>query len=158
MINIGIDKLLPQMMMLLFVYMMVFVVIILDLWAGVRKAKQRNEYRSSFGYRKTVAKVARYFNMIFIVTAIDLIQMLTIYEMNKQGGYDFPLIPILTCVGAIFICFIELKSVYEKNEEKEKAQMNEAAKMAAEIIKNHSTNDVIESLLKILTENKNKEK
>ena len=36
------------------VYFLVLIAIFLDLWAGVRKAKQRGEFRSSFGLRKSV--------------------------------------------------------------------------------------------------------
>ena len=67
----------PQLIILTIVYLLVLFVIFLDLWAGIRKARKRGELRSSLGYRKTVEKIAKYFNLIFVVTAIDAVQMLT---------------------------------------------------------------------------------
>ena len=116
----------PQLIILTIVYLLVLFVIFLDLWAGIRKARKRGELRSSLGYRKTVEKIAKYFNLIFVVTAIDAVQMLTVWQINEQTGSRLPLIPILTVLGAMFIGFIELKSVYEKSEDKEKAKIADA--------------------------------
>jgi len=69
----------PQLIILTIVYLLVLFVIFLDLWAGIRKARKRGELRSSLGYRKTVEKIAKYFNLIFVVTAIDAVQMLTVW-------------------------------------------------------------------------------
>ncbi len=97
--------------MLACIYSLVLVVIFLDLWAGIRKAKQRGEYRSSFGLRKTVEKVGKYYNMIFTITVIDAIQMLAISQINAQVKNQFPVIPFFTFLGAVFVGFIELKSI-----------------------------------------------
>ena len=72
----------PQLIILTIVYLLVLFVIFLDLWAGIRKARKRGELRSSLGYRKTVEKIAKYFNLIFVVTAIDAVQMLTVWQIN----------------------------------------------------------------------------
>ena len=53
----------PQLMIIACIYALVLFVVFLDLWAGIRKAKQRGEYRSSYGLRKTVDKISRYFNL-----------------------------------------------------------------------------------------------
>ena len=75
----------PQLIILTIVYLLVLFVIFLDLWAGIRKARKRGELRSSLGYRKTVEKIAKYFNLIFVVTAIDAVQMLkSVYEKSED--------------------------------------------------------------------------
>lgn len=140
----------PQLIMLAFIYTLVLVVIFLDLWAGVRKAKARGEYRSSYGYRKTVDKIGRYFNMIFVITAIDAVQMLAVWQLNQQTTYNLPILPILTFIGAIFVGFIELKSIYENSEEKEKAKINEVAKLAGQIVKDHDTQDIVAALVEYM--------
>lgn len=140
----------PQLIMLALIYVMILAVIFLDLWAGIRKAKARGEYRSSYGLRKTVDKISKYFNMIFVVTAIDAVQMLAVYMLNQQEQYNLPLIPILTFVGAIFVGFIELKSIYENSEAKDKAKINEVAKLAGQIVKDHDTQDVVAALIEYL--------
>lgn len=148
----------PQMMMLLLVYSLVLLVIFLDLWAGVRKAKARGEYRSSFGYRKTVDKIGKYFNMLFVITVIDVIQMLAIWEMNEQTSHSLPIIPFLTFIGAMFAGFIELKSIYEKNEDKEKAKINEVVRLAGQIAKERDTQDIVAAVVEYLKVEKEKNK
>jgi hypothetical protein len=44
-------RIFPQIVMLAIMYFLVLAVIFLDLWAGVRIAKIRGEFRSSFGLR-----------------------------------------------------------------------------------------------------------
>ena len=133
----------PQLIILTIVYLLVLFVIFLDLWAGIRKARKRGELRSSLGYRKTVEKIAKYFNLIFVVTAIDAVQMLTVWQINEQTGSRLPLIPILTVLGAMFIGFIELKSVYEKSEDKEKAKIADAAAALGSALKNRETQGIV---------------
>lgn len=145
-----INKIYPQLIMLACIYALVLVVIFLDLWAGIRKAKQRGEYRSSFGLRKTVEKVGKYFNMIFTITVIDAIQMLAISQINAQVINQLPVIPFLTFLGAVFVGFIELKSIYEKAEDKEKATISEAAKLAGQIMAERSTQEIASKVIDYL--------
>ncbi len=148
----------PQLIMLALIYSLVLVVIVLDLWAGVRKARQRCEFRSSYGYRKTVEKIGRYFNMIFVITAIDGVQMLAIWQLNQQTSYSLPLLPIFTFFGAIFVGFIELKSVYEKSEDKERAKIADAASILSKAIKDHDTQNIIGALIEYMKTDKTENK
>ena len=75
-------RIFPQIVMLAVMYFLVLAAIFLDLWAGVRKAKIRGEFRSSFGLRKTVEKIGKYYNMIFVITVIDAMQMIAIAQIN----------------------------------------------------------------------------
>ena len=140
----------PQLIILTIVYLLVLFVIFLDLWAGIRTARKRGELRSSLGYRKTVEKIAKYFNLIFVVTAIDAVQMLTVWQINEQTGSRLPLIPILTVLGAMFIGFIELKSVYEKSEDKEKAKIADAAAALGSALKNRETQGIVAAVLEYM--------
>ena len=132
----------PQLIILTIVYLLVLFVIFLDLWAGIRKARKRGELRSSLGYRKTVEKIAKYFNLIFV--------MLTVWQINEQTGSRLPLIPILTVLGAMFIGFIELKSVYEKSEDKEKAKIADAAAALGSALKNRETQGIVAAVLEYM--------
>ncbi|MBQ6275113.1 MAG: phage holin family protein [Bacteroidales bacterium] len=144
----------PQLIMVAVIYVLVLAVIFLDLWSGVRKAKKRGEYRSSAGLRRTIDKICRYFNMLLIVTIIDLVQMIAIWSLNTQSETMLPTLPVFTFVGAIFACFIELKSVWEKNDKKEKAKMQETAKLIQTLLKDKDTKEHLSSLLAYLDENK----
>lgn len=99
---------------------------------------------------KTVEKIAKYFNLIFVVTAIDAVQMLTVWQINEQTGSRLPLIPILTVLGAMFIGFIELKSVYEKSEDKEKAKIADAAAALGSALKNRETQGIVAAVLEYM--------
>lgn len=147
MFNEFINAVFPQLLILAFLYFAVLCAIGLDLIAGIRKAKARGEYRSSTGYRRTVDKVGRYFNMIFVVTLIDVVQMLGIFALNQQTAMKLPILPLLTFVAAIFAGFIEPKSIYETNDEKEKAKINEVAKLAGSVIKDHDTTEIVAAVI-----------
>lgn len=138
------------------VYFLVLIAIFLDLWAGVRKAKQRGEFRSSFGLRKTIDKVSNYYNMLFVVTIIDIIQMLLVLLLNEHASTVLPALPFLTLGGGAFACTIELKSIFEKNTDKEKARVQETAKMLSEILKNKDYQEMFGAFLECVKQEKPK--
>lgn len=143
-----------QLIVVAFVYFAVLAAIFSDLWAGIRKAKERGEFRSSFGLRKTIGKISNYFNMLFVVTIIDVLQMLLIMLLNVHTATTLPAIPFLTIGGGIFACVIEVKSIYEKNSDKEKAKINETAKLLTEVIKNKDNREAITAILEYVKSEK----
>ena len=140
----------PVIIMLAIIYFSVLIAIFFDLLAGVRKAKAMGALRTSEGLRRTVNKIAKYFNMLFVVTIIDVLQMLAIAYINIQTGKHIPDIPILTFLGAIFICVIELKSIYEKAEDKEREQIEQTAKILGKIILNINKKELAEKIVEYL--------
>lgn len=116
-----------QLSVLSIVYILVFSVIMLDLVSGIMKAKRRGKLRSSYALRKTVDKIVRYFSMLLVITAIDVVQMLAVSQWDVSTGHHIPILPFLTFLAAMFVGFIELKSIYENSEEKEQARIEEAA-------------------------------
>ena len=92
--------------------------------------------------------------MLLIVTIIDMVQMIAIWSLNTQSETMLPTLPVFTFIGAIFACFIELKSVWEKNDKKEKAKMQETAKLIQTLLKDKDTKEHLSSLLAYLDENK----
>ena len=140
----------PQLIIIACVYALVLFVVFLDLWAGIRKAKQRGEYRSSYGLRKTVDKISRYFNMILVITSIDVVQMLAITQLNPQTNHTLPVLPFFTFIGAMFVGFIELKSIYENSEAKERAKIGDAAKILSQIIQHKDEQEIIAGVIEYL--------
>lgn len=116
-----------QLTVLSVVYILVFFVIMLDLISGLGKAKRRGKLRSSYALRKTVDKLVRYFSMLLVITAIDAVQMLAISQWDLSTGHHIPVLPFLTFLAAMFVGFIELKSIYENCDEKEQARIEDAA-------------------------------
>ncbi len=64
---------------MLFAYIIILGLIFCDLQAGVRKAKKRGEYRTSDGFKRTIEKIAKYFNMTFALSLIDFFQLALIF-------------------------------------------------------------------------------
>lgn len=53
-------------------YVGVLLAVIADLWSGWRKAGKRGEQRTSRALRRTIDKMARYFNALISLTLIDV--------------------------------------------------------------------------------------
>lgn len=139
--------------MLFGLYALVLLAILADLWSGVRKAKQRGEARTSFGFRRTVDKLSRYYNLLLVLTIIDAMQIVGIWYLDKYYQFNIPLLPVITIIGALGIGFIELKSIYEKAEDKE---FRKVAKLAGTILSNKDDVKVVtEAIMDYLNEGKN---
>lgn len=132
-----------KVVVLAIIYTLVLLFIFLDLWSGIRKAKAKKEFISSFGFRRTISKIARYFNMLFAVTIIDVIVMLAIFEAKLS----IPIVPFFTFAAAFFIGIIEIKSIYEKAEQKDKAKVAEAAKIITQVLKDADNKEAILNFL-----------
>lgn len=137
----------PQLTAVCVIYIIVIMLVLLDLVAGIRKAKRAGLYRSSQGLRRTVDKLIRYFNMMLVMTCIDAVQMITCHMINIQADKHIPVITLFTVLGCIFIGFIELKSVYESNEDKDKAKIEEAAKLLKALLTDEKNRDLVKKIL-----------
>ena len=119
--------------MLFGIYAAVLLLIGADLWSGIRKARARHEVRTSIGYRRTVAKIARYYNMLMALTVVDAMQMGGVWYLDAYYAHAIPMLPLVTLLGAIGIGCIEIKSIYEKADAKERAQYDEATRIIIHI-------------------------
>lgn len=142
-----------QIVILAILYFIVLVFVALDLWSGIRKARKRGEYRSSRGLRRTVEKISKYYNMLLVISLIDCLLILAAWELNIQISTHIPMLPFCTFVASIFIGFIELKSIYEKNETKEKARINEAAQLIAKILRDSNANkEMLTNIINLISQ------
>lgn len=105
---------------ILLFYIVALGLIFADLWAGVRKAKQRGEYRTSEGLKKTVGKINKYFAMHFAMTLVDAVQISLFYMLYREYNYDIPMLPVFTLIGVLYEAFVEIKSITEPANIKEK--------------------------------------
>lgn len=131
----GLDELFVVAWMLFGILMTPLFFIAFDLWAGIRKAKQRNEKISSDGWKRTVNKVARYYNALLALVVVDGMQIAGVWYLDNYYEYHIPVFPFITLLGAFGVAAIEVKSIYEKAEEKERREMKQVATLAAEIAK-----------------------
>lgn len=145
MIHKIIEVIIPHIIIFAGLYIAVFLAILADLFSGYRKAKKSGFLRSSKGLRRTVKKVAEYYNLMFVVSIIDCVQMVAIFE----GGFDIPKMPFFSFLATIFLCIIELKSIYERKTDKERAEIESMAKFLVKAAKDKDTKEVINMLSEI---------
>lgn len=134
----GLNELFIVGWMLFGIYIELFIMILADLWSGIRKAKMRGEIRSSYGYRKTINKVARYYNALIALTVIDAMQLGGVWYLDNYYECKIPIFPIVTLLGAIGMSLVEIRSIYEKSDEKVKEDYKGLATLVAEIAKHKS--------------------
>lgn len=153
----GLNEIVTVGWMLFGIYLGLFIMILADLWSGVRKAKKRGEIRSSYGYKRTIDKIARYYNALIALTVIDCMQMAGVWYLTCYYCWTVPIFPLVTLIGAIGMCAVEIKSIYEKADEKVKDDYQDVALLVAEIAK-HKTDpsEVAAAVIEYLN-NKDKE-
>ena len=84
-------------------YVIVLGLIFADLWSGIRKARKRDELRTSEAYKRTITKIAKYFNMVFALTLVDAAQIAVIFYLCYCYGYNIPMLPIFTFIGTAYV-------------------------------------------------------
>lgn len=105
----------------------------LDYWSGIRKAKKRGDAIRSNKMKRTVDKVARYYNAILAMVVLDCIQIsafLFLHIYNNWAPYTFPL---FTLIGVMFVAAIEIKSIVEPADAKESMELREVTELAKAI-------------------------
>ena len=136
------------------VYILVLLMILADLWSGIRKAKQRGELRSSTGYKRTVSKIARYYNALVALTITDAMQLGSCWYLNRFCDFSIPLFPLITILGGIGICLIEIRSIYEKNDDKIKAEYTELARTLSTLARERDISEITKILSEYITRKK----
>ena len=115
-------------------YLTVLGLIFLDLWAGVRKAKKRGEMRTSEAYKRTIEKVSKYFNMLFALTLVDVVQVGLLFFLYREYGYDIPMLPVFSFVGTCYVGFVEVTSIMEPSDVKEKKQQEDFVRLVTKLV------------------------
>ena len=85
------------------------------------------------------------------LTVIDVMQMASLWYLEKFYQYCCPIFPLVTLIGAIGICLVEVKSIFEKAEDK--VRLENVADMAGKIITNK---DDISEIVKAVVDYLNK--
>ena len=117
-----------------------------DLASGLRKARRRGETTRSRALRRTVDKLARYYNVLIVLTVVDAMQITAAVFLRTVEGYDVPTIPIFTLIGSLGMAFIEVKSIFEKGDDKEKQQLAELVSLLESIADNDRLKRILEKL------------
>ncbi|MFR3549512.1 hypothetical protein [Bacteroides sp.] len=154
----GLDELFVVAWMLFGILLTPLFFIGFDFWAGIRKAKQRKERITSEGWQRTVNKIARYYNMLLALVVVDCMQISGVWYLDNYYDYHIPIFPFITILGAMVVAAIEVRSIFEKAEDKAKKQISDVAILAAEIAK-HKANpvEIAQALAEYMNNSKTKE-
>ena len=147
-----------QLIVLLFVVLGMLVTplifIALDYWAGIRKARKRGDPIHSDKMKRTIDKVSRYYNGIFALMVLDMIQITAfvfLHIYNEWSAYTFPL---FTLIGVLFVAAVEIKSIYEPADVKESRELKEVTELAKAIAAHKSDpEEIAEAIAKYLNKN-----
>lgn len=140
----GITKLL---IIVVFEVLLVTVAMSWDFASGYHKAKLRGEKRNSYGMKRTVSKFILYFGSITIALGIDC----TCYVCKFFDFVHLPFlmtVPVFASMISIFIMVIELRSIWEKAEDKARRQAKDTVQTVSSIVKS----EVLDILLSTMKE------
>ena len=112
--------------------------IALDYWSGIRKAKKRKEKIRSDKMKRTVDKVARYYNAILALLVLDILQISAFLFLHVYNGWSAYTFPLFTFLAVIFVAAIEIKSIIEPADAKERKEMAEVTELAKAIAEHKS--------------------
>lgn len=128
---------------------------IIDLCAGLYKAKMRGEIRSSWGLKRSLSKFISYIGSLLIAAGVDLLmhfcKIFQLFRLDVLYG-----LPVITCVIAIFLLIVEFLSVREAADEKTKTEISRVADFASQFIKKDELVDAITKALLHVNECKTK--
>lgn len=144
-----------QLIVLLFIVLGMLIIplvmIALDYWAGIRKARKRGDPIRSDKMKRTVDKVSRYYNGIFALMVLDVMQISGFVFLHLYNGWDAFTFPLFTFAAVGFVAVVEIKSIYEPADAKENREMKEVAELAKAIAAHKSDpEEIAEAIAKYL--------
>ena len=140
--------------LMLLCYIIILGLIFCDLQAGIRKAKKRGEVRTSDGYKRTIAKIAQYFNMTFALSLIDVAQLCMLLFLYHFYQRDIIMIPWFTLLALGYVGFVEVKSIWEPADIKEKKQQQDYRRAIMALIREYGG---IDKVIEVIMEDQKKE-
>jgi hypothetical protein len=118
----------------------------IDFASGLYKAKLRGEVRSSLGMKRTISKFILYVGSILIGCGIDSI----FYICGFWEIIHFTTllkVPVVTTIISVFICAVEIRSVWESADAKQKRVALETAEALIQLIGKENLADRLEELV-----------
>jgi hypothetical protein len=125
----------------------VFFAIMIDLISGLYKAKQRGEFRSSWGLKRTLMKFITYEGGMFIGFGMDLLIYFS-RLFDQIGLHIITGSPVLTCIVGLFLLFVEIKSILEKADKKTQKDFSEAGELLVKLLESKTFKDAVTQALK----------
>jgi len=129
------------------VCLIVLMAMLIDLAAGLHKAKIRKEVRTSWGLKRTLSKFICYEGGLLIAAGVDvLIHFSHIWDL--LGLHALSGLPLITSLVGIFLLVVEFLSVQETASDKSKREYDKVAKVIAKAIDREELLDTLRDVLK----------
>lgn len=138
---------LPAIWKALFAYVIVLLAVFADLWSGISKSRTAGIYVHTYGIDRTLDKLRKRYNLLLSFSLVDA--LIIISEIKPSN------IPYATIGAAIIMVIVEIKSIFEKDEDK--GRYKEAAKTAAEFWKGVNKEELADIIITKMEEKKNEE-
>ena len=136
---------LPIMYLIVVVAMCVVIgAMCMDAAFGWRKAKLRNEARTSYLFSRSITKFALYEGVLFISAGIDTLIHFVWAQFSTSTVHCVPLASILV---AITLCIVEIWSMREKAEEKTRNNINHAIKVVADAMQREQAVEIAKHII-----------
>lgn len=137
----------PMLVMIVLACLLVLMAMLIDLGAGLYKAKQRGEVRSSWGLKRSLTKFITYEGGLLIAAGVDIMMHLCKF-MSVIGVDALVGVPVITCLVAIFLMIVEFFSVREKADEKTRTEFARVEKLAASMVSREELTEAITNAIK----------
>nr|DAK56381.1 MAG TPA: holin [Caudoviricetes sp.] len=134
-----------------FAWIVVIVAMLIDLYFGVKKAKELGEATSSEELRRTINKATYYFALMGFAFLFDIFDVVTPYFFPHPLGS----IPFVSVFAALGLVLTEAKSVREKAEEKARRRTDESFRKMLELMQNRE--DVMREIAEHLKKERQKQ-
>ncbi len=133
---------------------LVILAVIADLISGVYKARQRNEARMSYGFKRTVSKFVMYVSALMLALLIDCALEYVIVSFNSF----IPAIPYATIMISLYIIiFVEGRSILEKAGDKQKKQLSEDVLKTLQMLDKIKEREVFEYISNLVKKDENEQ-
>lgn len=136
---------LPVMYLIVVVAMIVVIgAMCMDAAFGWRKAKLRNEARTSYLFSRSITKFALYEGVLFISAGIDTLIHFVWAQFNQSTTHCVPLASILV---AITLCIVEIWSMREKADEKTRKNITHAIEVVADAMSKEQAVEIAKHII-----------
>ena len=118
-------------------YVLVLAAVGADMASGISKSRS---------LRRTVDKLARYYNVLVVLTVVDAMQIAGAWFMRAVEGYAVPTVPLFTLLGSLGMAGIEVKSIFEKGSDKERTDVGALLDLLESAADNEKLTKIINNL------------
>ena len=116
----------------------------MDAMYGWRKAKERNEARTSYLFSRSINKFALYEGVLFICAGIDTLVHFVWAQFVTSTAYC---VPVMSCVAGVVLCVVEIWSMREKADEKTRRNLANAVQVVTEAVQKEQVMELAKHII-----------